>query len=205
MRVCWGQSDHITWWLCWCLQLSGFPCSYNWRDYCASSLYVQRTRSVDFVCWVRFLSLFVKKVGRRIQAAGDVCCEAVGWMERSHVPQQQSGLIVGFTINLQKEKNNWILDTCFFFFFFKIVHYIWRHFSCSTPGKSIFTEWKINGISLSLTCISPYAWHPTGLVLALSFPAGITPLRKGVTPTGIPGSSICPSSSSGAVSTSKLL
>ena len=118
MRVCWGQSDHITWWLCWCLQLSGFPCSYNWRDYCASSLYVQRTRSVDFVCWVRFLSLFVKKVGRRIQAAGDVCCEAVGWMERSHVPQQQSGLIVGFTINLQKEKNNWILDTCFFFFFF---------------------------------------------------------------------------------------
>lgn len=50
------------------------------------------------------------------------------------------------------------------------------------------------------TCISPYAWQSEGLVLALSLPAGKTPLRKGVTPSCITDSSISSLSSSASMS-----
>lgn len=46
----------------------------------------------------------MRNVEGPVQSACDVCCKAVGWMQRSHVPQQQSGLIVGFAIYLWRKK-----------------------------------------------------------------------------------------------------
>lgn len=90
----------FTWWLCQRLQLSGFPCSYSRRDHWASNFYVQHISRVDFGRLLWFLRGFVTNADGHPQSACDVPCKAVGRMKRPHVPQQQSGLIVRFTIYL---------------------------------------------------------------------------------------------------------
>lgn len=86
-------------------------------------------------------------------------------MKSSNVAQQQSGLIVRLAIYLQREK---------VFSSRKTIDFL----SCVILALVKLYQKCYNG----LTSISPFAGQPTGLALALSFPAANTPLRKGVTP-----------------------
>lgn len=60
-------------------------------------------RPVDFLSWIWIIRHSVtRQVPGNQQSAGDVRREAVGRVQRPHAPQQQSGLVVAFTVYLSR-------------------------------------------------------------------------------------------------------
>lgn len=49
-----------------------------------------------------FSGHYLRNASGHPKPAGDVACEAVSWVEGPHAPQQQSGLIVRLTVDLQR-------------------------------------------------------------------------------------------------------
>ena len=97
--------------LTWRLRCRLWGCGFLWRDSGACNLLAIRSQSASFLHGVWFPKDIIGTVPRNMQSACYVGCEAVGWMQRSYVPEQQSGLIVALSVYLKTKEA--ILQFCF--------------------------------------------------------------------------------------------